>query len=193
MTAILTTARLVFKDAAARQKAIDAFHKIIEFTTPHEPEVLQYANQAASDAHLTTKPVQDLIQLFTTGDVLAQPPEVHNCPIITKKTSSPVPISSNPAIVLMNIPSKPDASSTKEAEKWSELSQIVMKSVKGVNSFTVVADREAKSTRVECVLQSWDSFAAYQEFMVDGRRDGADVVKIRPIYGFTGRDSSSKL
>lgn len=153
----------------------------------------RYANQAASDAHLTTKPVQGLIHLFTTGDVLAQPPEVHNCPIITKKTSSPVPISSNPAIVLMNIPSKPDASATQEAEKWSELSQIVMKSLKGVNSFTVVADREAKSTRVECVLQSWDSFAAYQEFMVDGRRDGADLVKIRPIDGFTGRDSMSKL
>ncbi|KAI4709858.1 hypothetical protein J4E89_005087 [Alternaria sp. Ai002NY15] len=213
MTAILTTARLVFKDAAARQKAIDAFHKIIEFTTPHEPEVLQYvcalpvddssrteiymieeyANQAASDAHLTTKPVQDLIRLFTTGDVLAQPPEVHNCPIITKKTSSPVLISSNPAIVLLNIPSKPDTSAIKQAEKWSELSQIVMKSVKGVSSFTVVEDREAKSTRVESVLQSWDSFAAYQEFMVDGRRDGADLVKIRPIDGFVGRDSSSKL
>jgi hypothetical protein len=153
----------------------------------------RYANQAASDAHLATKPVQDLIQLFTTGEVLAQPPEVHNCPIITKKTSSPVPISSNPAIVLMNMPSKPNASATKEAEKWHELSQIVTKSVKGVNAFTVVEDRETNSTRVECVLNSWDAFAGYQEFMVDGRRDGAEVVKIRPIDGFVGRENSSKL
>lgn len=42
MSTILTTARLVFKDTQARQKAIDAFHKIIEFTTSQEPDVLQY-------------------------------------------------------------------------------------------------------------------------------------------------------
>lgn len=153
----------------------------------------RYANQAASDAHLATKPVQDLIQLFTTGDVLAQPPEVHNCPIITKKTSGPpVPVSSNPAIVLMKIPSRSNLSA-KEVERWCELSLIIMKSVKGVAAFTVVEDREANSTRVECVLQSWDAFAEYQKFMIDGRRDAAEVVKVRPIDGFVGRDSSSKL
>jgi hypothetical protein len=42
MSGILTTARLVFKDSAARDKAIEAFRKIIAFTTPNEPEVLQY-------------------------------------------------------------------------------------------------------------------------------------------------------
>lgn len=49
MAAILTTARLVFKDSSARQKAIDAFHKIIEYTTPHEPEVLQYVCTLPAD------------------------------------------------------------------------------------------------------------------------------------------------
>lgn len=42
MSAILTTARLIFKDGKARDKAIEAFRNIIAFTTPHEPEVLQY-------------------------------------------------------------------------------------------------------------------------------------------------------
>lgn len=42
MSGILTTARLVFKSTEARTKAIEAFRKIIAFTTPNEPEVLQY-------------------------------------------------------------------------------------------------------------------------------------------------------
>lgn len=42
MTSILTTARIVCKDAAARGKAIEAFRKVVEYTTPNEPEVLQY-------------------------------------------------------------------------------------------------------------------------------------------------------
>ncbi|RII22888.1 hypothetical protein CUC08_Gglean013327 [Alternaria sp. MG1] len=213
MAAILTTARLVFKDSVARQKAIDAFHKIIEYTIPHEPHVLQYvcalpvddslgteiymieeyANQEACDTHLATKPVQDLIQLFTTGDVLAQPPEVHNSNVIVNKSSGmPIPVSSNPAVVLMNIPSKSELS-TKDKERWREMSSIVMNSVKGVSAFTVVKDQEANSTRVEAVLQSWDAFAEYQEFLIDGRQDGAVVVELRPIDGFVGRENASKL
>jgi hypothetical protein len=55
MTAILTTARLVFKDSVARQKAIDEFHKIIEYTTPHEPEVSQYVCALPVDDSLGTE------------------------------------------------------------------------------------------------------------------------------------------
>jgi hypothetical protein len=55
MTAILTIARLVFKDAVARQKAIDSFHKIIEYTTSHEPEVLQYVCALPVDDSLRTE------------------------------------------------------------------------------------------------------------------------------------------
>jgi hypothetical protein len=42
MTGILTTARLVCKDSQSRDTAIEAFRKIIAYTTPNEPEVLQY-------------------------------------------------------------------------------------------------------------------------------------------------------
>ena len=153
----------------------------------------RYANQEACDTHLATKPVQDLIQLFTTGDVLAQPPEVHNSNVIVNKSSGmPIPVSSNPAVVLMNIPSKSELS-TKDKERWREMSSIVMNSVKGVSAFTVVKDQEANSTRVEAVLQSWDAFAEYQEFLIDGRQDGAVVVRLRPIDGFVGRENASKL
>jgi hypothetical protein len=92
----------------------------------------------------------------------------------------------------MNIPSKPELS-TKDKERWREMSSIVMKSVKGVSAFTVVEDQEVNSMRVEAVLQSWDAFAEYQDFMIDGRQDGAVMVKIRPIDGFVGRESTSKL
>lgn len=42
MSSILTIDRLRFKNKEARLIAIDAFHDIIEYTTPNEPEVLQY-------------------------------------------------------------------------------------------------------------------------------------------------------
>jgi hypothetical protein len=92
----------------------------------------------------------------------------------------------------MNIPSKSELS-TKDKERWREMSSIVMNSVKGVSAFTVVEDQEANSTRVEAVLQSWDAFAEYQEFLIDGRQDGAVVVRLRPIDGFVGRENASKL
>jgi hypothetical protein len=55
MSAILTTARLVFKNSDARQKGIDAFHKIIQHTTPYEPEVLQYVCALPVDDSLSTE------------------------------------------------------------------------------------------------------------------------------------------
>jgi hypothetical protein len=92
----------------------------------------------------------------------------------------------------MKIPLKSNLPA-KKVGKWHELSQIVMKSVKGVAAFTVAEDREADSTRVECVLRDSDAFAEYEQFMIDGRRDGAEVIQVRPIDGFVGRESSSKL
>jgi hypothetical protein len=92
----------------------------------------------------------------------------------------------------MKIPSKSEHSA-KNVERWCEMSEIVTKSVKGVAAFAVVEDRESNSTRVECVLQSWDALAEYTKFMIDGRRDAAEVVQVRPIDGFIGRESASKL
>ena len=55
MTGILTTARLVFKDSPARETAIEAFRKIIAFTTPSEPEVLQYVCALPVEDNLGTE------------------------------------------------------------------------------------------------------------------------------------------
>jgi hypothetical protein len=55
MSGILTTARLVCKDTKARETAIEAFRKIIAFTTPNEPEVLQYVCALPVDDNLRTE------------------------------------------------------------------------------------------------------------------------------------------
>jgi hypothetical protein len=55
MPGILTTARLVCKDSKAREKAIEAFREIIAYTTPNEPEVLQYVCTLPVDDSLGTE------------------------------------------------------------------------------------------------------------------------------------------
>jgi hypothetical protein len=55
MPGILTTARLVCKDSQAREKAIEAFREIIAYTTPNEPEVLQYVCTLPVDDSLGTE------------------------------------------------------------------------------------------------------------------------------------------
>ncbi|CAE7032585.1 hypothetical protein P3342_006871 [Pyrenophora teres f. teres] len=207
MSAILTIARLLFKDKEGRQKAIDAFHDIIEYTTSNEPEVLQYVcalplddslgteiymieeytNQEANDAHFATKPVQDLVQLFTTGDILAQPPEVHNCPFIAKKTSgSPLPISSNPAIILMNSPSK-SGSTLQSIGELKNIAETSISKDEGISLFAVVEDKDANSIRVQCVARNWDALANFQASVLDGSVGHVEMVNIRPIDGFLGR------
>lgn len=55
MSALLTIAKLVFKSSEARQKGIVAFRKIIAFTTPNEPDVLQYVCCLPVDDSLQTE------------------------------------------------------------------------------------------------------------------------------------------
>ena len=154
---------------------------------------VRYTNQAANDAHFATKPVQDLVQLFTTGDILAQPPEVHNCLFAAKKTSgSPLSILSDPAIVIMNVPSKP-GSAPQPVEEWKDIAEISMSKAKGVSVFAVVEDKEGNSIRMQCVAQDWNAFADLQSSVLDGSLDRIETVKIRPIDGFLGREGGYKL
>lgn len=144
----------------------------------------RYANQAASDAHLATKPVQDLIQLFTTGDVLASPPEVHNCPVKHKKsTGSPLSVSSSPVIVLLH-------STSSSADQWRGAAE----GARGLNFVAVVEDKETKGVRTEMILDGWKSYEAFENGAGKSVTKAADeAVKIRPIAGFLGRDDKSKL
>ncbi|KAH7355982.1 hypothetical protein BKA66DRAFT_515729 [Pyrenochaeta sp. MPI-SDFR-AT-0127] len=214
MAGVLTTARIVCKSTEARDTVIESFRKIIAYTTPNEPEVLQYvcalpvddtlkteiymieeyASPAANDAHMATKPVQDLIQLFSTSDVLAQPPEVHTCPISSKHTSGiPPPISSNPAILLVNVGYK--AGTTANAlESWRNFTKSASSSVKELNLSIVVEDKETNSIRAEYVLDSWGAIEGFRYLASEENRTGeVDAVKIRVIDGYIGREDRSKL
>jgi hypothetical protein len=145
----------------------------------------RYANQAASDAHLATKPVQDLIQLFTSGDVLAGAPEVHNCPVKYRKTfGQPLSISSSPAIVLLH-------STISGVDAWKG----AVESAKGANFGMVVEDKETKGLRTELILDGWKSFEAFEKSEAARTLLEASegAVKIRPIAGFLGREDKSKL
>lgn len=151
---------------------------------------IRYTNQAASDAHLATQPVQDLIKLFTTSNVLAGPPEVHNSIISSKKTAgSLLDITSNPAILLVNTPYEGGPSNS-DLDGWKSDVQEAFGSVKGLGSVIVAEDREGKSVRAEYVFKGWEEF---ESFAAKGKKHGgrggeAEIVKIKGVDGFLGRE-----
>lgn len=152
-------------------------------TQAHRP---RYANQAASDAHLATQPVKDLIELFTTGDILASPPEVHNCAIIVKKSiAPPLPVSANPAVVLLHTTSATQQEVRSAAHGGS----------KNLNCVIIVEDKETKGVRAQYVLKDWKSYDTFEsaETAKTVAKGAESVVKIRPINGFLGREGKSKL
>ncbi|KAK3209748.1 hypothetical protein GRF29_44g553722 [Pseudopithomyces chartarum] len=176
MAPILVTARIVCSSKEARKTVLDAFHKIIEFTQPNEPEVLryvatlpvddttgtvlymieEYTNQAASDAHLATPPVQDLIHLFTTTSVLAQPPEVHTSIVTSSKPCSPPPaISSKPAIVLSNYAYKPGTVAN-ALKGWDEVVGYVSKEEHWTRGFTVGGEKGKDGVRTVETYEGWE-------------------------------------
>lgn len=153
----------------------------------------EYANQASNDAHMATKPVQDLIQLFATGEVLAQPPEVHNCPIVNKMMlGSTLSISSIPVIALLNVPSRANQSVTPKRD-WEGIFEKAVSDVKGLDAILVSEDEEAKSMRIEGVLLNDDAFTEFQRVVAGNKTDTIEMVRMRPICGFVSREAKSKL
>lgn len=128
--------------------------------------------------------MQDLIQLFTTGDVLASPPEVHNCPVKHKKsTGAPLSVSSNPVIVLLN-------SASSSADEWRG----AVEGARGLNLVAVVEDKETNSVRTEMILDGWRSYESFESGTGKSVANPAnEAVKIRPIAGYLGREDKSKL
>jgi len=98
MPSIVTTAHLQTKSKDARDKLTAIFNEITEYSRANEPKVLryitcvpmdtanetslymveEYADQAASDAHLQTAPVQKLLKHFEAEQPLAGAPEILN-------------------------------------------------------------------------------------------------------------------
>lgn len=139
-----------------------------------------------------------MITLFTTSDVLAAPPEVHNCSVVTKKSAgTPLAISTDPAIVLVNTPYQPDAA-PQTLDWWKNTAKEISDNTKGFSSVIVVEDRESNSVREEYVLQSWGDFEAIAARYKSHDSDNAsrvptDIVKVKAVAGFLGRDDKSKL
>ncbi|PVH93824.1 hypothetical protein DM02DRAFT_694854 [Periconia macrospinosa] len=223
MAQIIVTARIVCASPSAREKVLAAFHKIIEFTYPNEPDVLryvvtlplddttgtvlymieEYASSAANDAHVATAPVQDLIQLFTTGNVLAQPPEVHICPVVGHKTSAKVSrIEANPAIVLAHVVYKPDTLSH-ALKGWRKVVEYVESNEYWTQGYTLGKEEESNCVRTVEVYESWgfvDKVHAGSEAVRENAKEnGKDrtgiegTVRVRAVDGFMGRENLVKL
>jgi hypothetical protein len=164
----------------------------------------RYASPAANDAHIATPPVQDLIKLFTTGDVLAAAPEVHISPIIAnKRTSAPVPtIASTPAIVLAHFGYKPNKLSH-ALEGWKAVVDYVTKDEYWTRGYTVGADKEGETVRTVEMYESWEFFdkvhGKSEAVARNQKHNGRDrtavhgAVRVRPIDGFLGREERPKL
>ncbi|KAF2709913.1 hypothetical protein K504DRAFT_430016 [Pleomassaria siparia CBS 279.74] len=224
MSPIVTTARIVCKDRESRVKALDVFHKIVEFSEPNEPGVLryvvtlpvedttgtvlymieEYASQEASDSHLSTAPVKALIELFTTGDVLAGAPEVSTLPIVFNKTAKQAPsVSDNPAIILANFEYKSGTVSN-AFKGWKSVVDYVSANEDGTRGYTVLADVDTrKEVRTVEVYDSWDfvenvhlkspAIRANVEQNGKDRTDVKGAVRVKFVDGFLGRERSGKL
>jgi quinol monooxygenase YgiN len=164
---------------------------------------LRYASPAANDAHIATPPVQDLIKLFTTGDVLAGAPEVHVCPIIANKTSTPVPtIASAPAIVIAHFGYKPNTLAH-ALEGWKSVVEYVTKNEYWTRGYTVGEGKETDSVRTVEVYESWkfldkvhvksEAVARNQEQNGRDRTAVHGAVRVRAVDGFLGREERSRL
>lgn len=174
------------------------------FTTIHIPKLHRYASQAASDSHLATQPVKDLISLFTTGDVLAAAPEVHTAPIVVNKLARPTPsISDNPAIVLANFEYKPGTLGN-AVKGWKSVTDYVSAKEDGTKSYTVMADLEkGKEIRTVEVYENWDYMenvhlkspviASNVEQNGKDRTGVEGAVRVKFVDGFLGRERLGKL
>ncbi|KAF1965966.1 hypothetical protein BU23DRAFT_603879 [Bimuria novae-zelandiae CBS 107.79] len=219
MAPILVTARIVCSSKEARATVLDAFCKIIEFTQPHEPEVLryvvtvpvddttgtvlymieEYASQAANDAHIATPPVQALITLFTTTSVLAQPPDVHISTVSSTKPCSPPPaISTKPAIVLAHYEYNPFTLPT-ALRGWAEVVAYVKENEYWTRGFTVGEEKERNRVRTVETYESWGALdKVHSESGVVKRmermeRVGEERVRVVAVDGFLGREGRARL
>lgn len=156
----------------------------------------RFTSQAAHDSHCATQLLKDIGGFISDNDILSKPLETHNSSIATKKTSGPpLPLSANPAILLVCLEYVP-GTSTNAVAGWIEMAKGAISSVSGVNIFTVAEDKETNSVRTVEVLDSWDTLsvlvktdAAKKNIEHNGKdRTGVkSAIKVRAVAGFIGR------
>lgn len=155
----------------------------------------RYANQAASDAHMGTQPVKDLIQLFSTSDVLVEPPEVHNSTVLVRKTINPVTTSavSDSRVLVLELSALDAGTSARSPEDVDAVVEKVRSKVQGLRSLVVAEDQATKSIRIECALEGGGALMSFPELVLDDEARPVHAVKIIPKHGFLSRARKSKL
>lgn len=157
---------------------------------------LRFTSQAAHDSYSASRPTEDLNVLLSNRDTLSEPPTIRNNAIAIKTTSGPpMPLSANPAILLVGMEYNPETSSN-AVSGWKDMAEGAVESVPGVNVFTVAEDAETNSVRTVEVLDSWESLnvlvktdAAKRNIEHNGKdRTGVkSAIKLRAVAGFVGR------
>jgi len=197
-----------------RYKVLEAFHKIVNYSEVNEPGVIsyiatipiedvlgteiymieEYASEEANTAHLTAPPVQELISLFGTGDVLASAPEVYNNNITAQKAvTGALTVSSDPAIILAHNEYTPGTLSP-ALKCWKDVAEHVKKNEDGTKAYTVLATEGRAEVRTVEIYESWEymqnvhlknsTIKAHQQCF-----DGTTVkgtVRLRCVHGFFG-------
>ncbi|KAI1627977.1 hypothetical protein EDD37DRAFT_692264 [Exophiala viscosa] len=140
MAKIITVGHLVTSSNDARDRVIKVFEQIAAYSKAHEPGVLtyavtiprdddgvtiymleEYADKATSDAHLTSQPVQDLINLFTSQPVLKEPPTVYQLEPVYSFTKPEAMKATDPYVMFANISYKA-GSATQSLPYWEAVS-----------------------------------------------------------------------
>lgn len=140
--------------------------------------------------------MQALEALSGDASIVSQRLEIHTGHVSIKTTSgSPLPLSSEPAILLVGMEYKHGTVSN-AVTGWKNMAKGAIQSVPGVNVFTVMEDTETSSIRTVEVLDNWESLsvlvktdAARQNIEHNGKdRTGhKSAIKLRAVAGFVGR------
>ncbi|KAF2269772.1 hypothetical protein CC78DRAFT_239450 [Lojkania enalia] len=222
MAPIITTAKIVCKAKEARVKVLQAFHQIVEYAHKNEPGVLrylvtlplndeagaeiytieEYESPVANDIHIATPPVQDLINIFTSGHVLVAAPEVHTSPIAYNKVPQSTPrLLSKPAIVLTHLAYK-TGTLMQALEGWKHVVDNVTANEENTLAYTVLNDEKGIEVRTVEVYENWE----YVEnvhlknpvIAENQKKNGADIVyqgavRLRAVDGFFGKEVRQNL
>lgn len=203
-------------DDDLRSKVLEAFHKIVDYSKANEPGVTryiatvpiddtlgteiymieEYASQEANASHIAAPPVQELISLLSTGDVLASAPEVYNNNITAQKEGAGNPsVSSDPAIVLAHYEYTPGTLS-RALESWKDVVDYVEKNENGTGALAVLATEGGAEVRTVEIYESWEylqdvhskipAIKAHQEHNGRGGTGAKGAVRLRCVHGFFG-------
>lgn len=160
----------------------------------------EYASKEACDAHTATQPVQDLIALFTNGNVLESPPEVYNHEIIHDKIAKISPtVASDPAILLAHFSYKPGMLSH-ALQGWKSVVDYVTENEDGTLGYTVLASDSNDVIRTVEIYEGWDfvdnvhlkspAITQIKERNAVDTTELPGAIRLKAVDGFLGRVST---